>query len=99
MAEAQLAGKKRPSPDSGAADRDEQANKKRKVRRRLQHVQARPAHIEVAPQDPVFVQGQLLRSISAALAMAGFDSAKPSALEMFRGAVEECECKPAQRAI
>jgi hypothetical protein len=32
-----------------------------------------------------------LRSISAALTMVGFDSVKPTALEMFRSHVEECE--------
>ena len=90
MAESQVAGKKRRSPDSAAAEGDGQANKKRKVRRRLQHVQGKPAHTETASQDPVFVQGQLLRSICAALASVGFESALPSALEMFRGAVEEC---------
>lgn len=44
----------------------------------------------MAPQDPVFAQGQLMRSITAALTMVGFDSVKPSALEMFRAATEEC---------
>ena len=95
MAEAQIAGKKRRSPDSAAADEEGHAKKKRRVRRRLQRAQSRPAHVEAAPQDPVFVQGQLLRSISAALTMVGFDSAKPSALEMFRGAVEECALETA----
>lgn len=69
----------------------EQPRKKVKVTRRLHHVQALPQHVEPAPQDPVFVQGQLLRSISAALAVAGFDSVKPTALEMFRSHVEECK--------
>lgn len=54
-------------------------------------MQVKPQHIEPAPQDPVFVQGQLMRSIGAALALAGFDSVKPTALEMFRSHVEECE--------
>lgn len=48
-----------------------------------------PPQIEPAPQDPVFAQSQLLRSISAALAIAGFDSVLPSALEAFRADVEE----------
>ena len=84
---AQSAGLKRPHSDS--VD-DAQARKRIRVRRRLRHVQNKPQHIEPAPQDAVFVQGQLLRSISAALAMVGFDSVKPTALEMFRASVEEC---------
>ena len=72
------------------ANRDQHAPKKRKVRHRLHHLQPKPPHMDPAPQDPVFIQGQLLRSITAALAMAGFDSATPTALEMFRGAAEEC---------
>ncbi len=76
-------GMKRPHSDATSQQR-------RKVRRKLQHVQTRPQHVEPAPQDPVFVQGQLLRSIGAALAIVGFDSVKPAALEMFRSHVEEC---------
>lgn len=68
-----------------------------KVRRKLRHVQSRPLEVEAAPQDPVFTQGQLLRSIGAALAIVGFDSATPSALEMFRGCVEECEKDSGQK--
>lgn len=56
---------------------------------RLNHSQQRLQNVEPAPQDPVFVQGQLLRSITAALSMAGFDSVKPTALEMFRSHAEE----------
>ena len=79
---------KRPHFESAGG---EQAHKKRMVRRKLHHVQEKPRHIEPAPQNPVFVQGQLLRSIIATLAMVGFDSVKPTALEMFRSHVEECE--------
>ncbi|KAK3704712.1 hypothetical protein LTR37_013686 [Vermiconidia calcicola] len=87
MAEAiSRAGSKRPHSE---AANEEHTNKKRRVRRRLQHLQVKPQHIEPAPQDPVFVQGQLMRSIGAALALAGFDSVKPTALEMFRSHVEE----------
>ncbi|KAK3709112.1 hypothetical protein LTR37_011091 [Vermiconidia calcicola] len=87
MAEAiSRAGSKRPHSEAAI---EEHTHKKRKVRRRLQHVQVKPQHVEPAPQDPVFVQGQLMRSIGAALAMAGFDSVKPTALEMFRSHVEE----------
>lgn len=93
MAETQIAGKKRPSPSSTTTS-DGHARKKRKVRRSLHHIPHKPPHVEPAPQDPVFIQGQLLRSISAAVAMAGFDSAKPTALEMFRAAVEECTFFP-----
>lgn len=67
--------------------------KRRKVTRDgPQHVQQRPEHIEPAPQDPVFAQSQLLQSITATLTLAGFDSVRPSALEMFRAATEECRC-------
>lgn len=56
----------------------------------LSHIQQLPAQTEPAPQDEVFVQSQLLRSICTALAVVGYDSVKPSALEMFRAQVEEC---------
>ena len=64
--------------------------KRRRVHHTLRDPYQRPSHVEPAPQDPVFAQGQLLRSIGAALVMAGFDSVKPSAMEMFRSHVEEC---------
>jgi len=70
-------------------------SKKRRVEQpgthRLSHVQTRPAHVESAPQDAVFIQGQLLRSIATALAAVGFDSATPSALESLRAETEECK--------
>jgi len=82
------AGSKRPHSDSFATS---PPTKRRKViRKGPRHVQSRPAHVEVAPPDPVFAQAQLMRSISAALTLVGFDSVTPSALEMFRGATEEC---------
>lgn len=83
------AGIKRPHSSSTVAD--QAPHKKRRVHHVLRHVQVRPKDIELAPQDPVFAQGQLMKSIGAALVMAGFDSVKPSALEMFRAQVEECE--------
>lgn len=86
---AESAGQKRPHADSTTS----LPHKKRKVRRALRHVQNRPEHIEPAPQDPIFTQGQLMRSITAALVVAGFDSAQPTALEMFRASVEECTTK------
>jgi hypothetical protein len=64
------------------------------VRRRLQHVQQIPEAVEPAPQDPEYAEGQLLKSIAAALTLAGFDSVKPTALEMFRSHAEECEYMP-----
>lgn len=83
------AGIKRPHSQSFPSS---QQTKRRKVTRRgPQQLQQRPEHVELAPQDPVFAQSQLLRSITAALTLAGFDSVKPSALEMFRAATEECE--------
>ena len=66
-------------------------NKRQKIRHRIRRAQIQPLHTEAASQDPVFAQGQLLRSISAALVLAGFDGVKPTALEMFRSHVEECE--------
>ena len=67
------------------------SEKQQIVRRRLQHVQQIPEAVEPAPQDPVYAEGQLLKSISAALTLAGFDSVKPTALEMFRAHAEECQ--------
>lgn len=84
---AESPGTKRPHSDSTS---DAQPLKKRKVRRTLHHVQKKPQHVEPASQDPVFIQGQLLRNISAALVNVGFDSVKPTALEMFRSSAEEC---------
>jgi len=57
----------------------------------LRHVQHIPDAVEPAPQHPEFAEGQLLKSIGAALTLAGFDSVKPTALEMFRAHTEECE--------
>lgn len=61
------------------------------VHHRLHHVQQLPDAVEPAPQDPEFAEGQLLKSIGAALTLAGFDSVKPTALEMFRAHTEECK--------
>ena len=60
------------------------------VHHHLRHVQHIPEAVEPAPQDPEFADGQLLKSITAALTLAGFDSVKPTALEMFRAHTEEC---------
>lgn len=57
----------------------------------LTHIQRLPAETEPAAQDEAFVQAQLLRSICTALTIVGYESVKPSALEMFRAEVEECE--------
>ncbi|KAK6441826.1 hypothetical protein LTR95_001935 [Oleoguttula sp. CCFEE 5521] len=59
------------------------------VRRRAQHVQYLPNNTEPVPQDPAFAEQQLTKSISAGLTLAGFDGADSTALEMFRGLVEE----------
>lgn len=61
------------------------------VHHHLHHVQQHPDAVEPAPQDPEFAEGQLLKSIGAALTLAGFDSVKPTALEMFRAHAEECK--------
>lgn len=57
----------------------------------LTHIQQLPAETEPAAQDETFIQAQLLRSICTALTIVGYDSVKPSALEMFRAEVEECK--------
>ncbi|KAK4539645.1 hypothetical protein LTR36_010471 [Oleoguttula mirabilis] len=70
------------------------AHKKRRLHR-LQHVQHMPQHIEsapqggCAPQGPDFTREQLHKSIGAALVMAGFDAARPEALEMLKTHTEE----------
>lgn len=70
---------------------DDNSPKKQKTHHQLHHVQRLPDATEPAPQDPEFAEGQLLKSITAALTLAGFDSVKPTALEMFRAHTEECE--------
>ncbi|KAG9565494.1 hypothetical protein KCU71_g1447, partial [Aureobasidium melanogenum] len=55
----------------------------------LSHIQQLPPATEPAPQDEAFVQAQLLRSICTALTIVGYESVKPSALEMFRAEVDE----------
>lgn len=79
---------------NSSAGAEQQSSKKVKVHHHLHHVQHIPNEMEPAPQDPEFAEGQLLKSITAALTIAGFDSVKPTALEMFRGHVEECACSP-----
>lgn len=79
---------------NSSAGAEQQHSKKVKVHHHLHHAQHIPNEMEPAPQDPEFAEGQLLKSITAALTIAGFDSVKPTALEMFRGHVEECACYP-----
>jgi transcription initiation factor TFIID subunit 8 len=74
---------------SSLADDEAQPRKRPRITRRLRHIQHKPANVEPAPQDAVFTQSQLLRSITAILTAVGFDSVKPSALEMFRSHTEE----------
>jgi transcription initiation factor TFIID subunit 8 len=52
--------------------------------------QERLDEVTFNPQDEAFFEAQLLRSISLALSSVGFDSVKPTALEAFRGEVEQC---------
>lgn len=61
------------------------------VHHHLHNAQQLPDAVEPAAQDPEFAEGQLLKSIGAALTLAGFDSVKPTALEMFRAHAEECK--------
>lgn len=65
----------------------------------LGHIQQLPPATEPAPQDEAFIQAQLLRSICTALTIVGYDSVKPSALEMFRAEVEECEKLPLRNRV
>nr|POE56255.1 transcription initiation factor tfiid subunit 8 [Quercus suber] len=67
---------------------DERPTKKQRVHHAIHHTQPVPSHLEPATQDPVFVQGQLLKAISAALVVAGFDGVNSTALEMFRSHTE-----------
>lgn len=88
------AGTKRPHPSTTAtatasASPEHSTKRRRIIHHALKHVQHIPQDIEPAPQDPVFAQGQLLKSISAALVMVGYDAVLPTALEMFRSHVEE----------
>lgn len=82
-----VAGTKRPHSHSTTAPSG--LGKERRIHHALHHVQRIPKAIEPAPQNPIYAQGQLLKSISAALVMAGFDSVLPTALEFFRSHVEE----------
>ncbi|TIA07268.1 hypothetical protein D6C80_09884, partial [Aureobasidium pullulans] len=65
------------------------AGSKTKRTHHLSHIQQLPADTEPAAQDEAFIQAQLLRSICTALTIVGYESVKPSALEMFRAEVEE----------
>lgn len=85
------AGTKRPHSSSTS----EQQPPKKRVRHSLRHIQHLPHNVEPAPQDPAFAQTQLLRSLTAALSLAGFDSVKSTALEMFRSHTEEYMTKMA----
>ncbi|KAI6914082.1 hypothetical protein KC334_g962, partial [Hortaea werneckii] len=85
------AGVKRPH----SAIEDQSGEKRRRVHY-LRHVQRMPDNIEPAPQGsvaparvPDFARDHLLKSLGAALAIAGFDGARPEALEMLREHAEE----------
>ncbi|TKA30648.1 hypothetical protein B0A50_02368 [Salinomyces thailandicus] len=63
---------------------------------RLHHSQYIPSSIEPAPQGcaasahtPDITRAQLLKTLSASLALAGFDAARPEALESLRAHTEE----------
>lgn len=88
-------GVKRPHSESfiSSSNDTQQPTKRQRVTHKLHHVQNLPKHIEPAPQEPVFLQGQLIKSISAGLHLAGFDGVTASALEMFRAQVEESMLK------
>lgn len=75
---------------NSSANPESSPAKRQKVHHKLQHVQQIPEATEPASQEPEFAEGQLLKSIAAALTLAGFDSVKPTALEMFRAHAAEC---------
>jgi transcription initiation factor TFIID subunit 8 len=52
--------------------------------------QERAQEAALKAQDEAFFDAQLLRAISLTLSSVGFDSVKPTALEAFRGEVEQC---------
>ncbi len=78
-------GRKRAST---ADDGLRQIKRQRPCLHRLRHLQPLPHALP--DQDDSLFQMQLLRSISIALAAAGFDGTEPLALESFRAATEEC---------
>ncbi|KAF2840248.1 hypothetical protein M501DRAFT_911077, partial [Patellaria atrata CBS 101060] len=65
------------------------SKRRRLVKHGIKHKQNFEEDPTERPQDEAFFQSQLLRALSLNLSAVGFDGAKPSALEMFRGAVEE----------
>ena len=73
---------------SESLDSDAKSNRRMHTHS-LKHVQELPHDTTATPQDPYFVDSQLIRSLCLALTTVGFDSVKPSALEMFRAEVEE----------
>ncbi|KAF2142214.1 uncharacterized protein K452DRAFT_271034 [Aplosporella prunicola CBS 121167] len=83
------AGSKRPFADDDNAAYAHPPKRTRTVRHALHHRQQWHADPTLAPQDEAFFQSQLLRAISIALAAAGFEGAKPTALEAFRAQVDE----------
>ena len=79
------------------------AVKRRKLQHCLRHKQVALAEPAAEVQDeerPSYqqpddaIQQQFTRAILLTLSAVGFDSAKPSALEMFRSATEECAYFP-----
>jgi len=79
---------KRPHPSDA---RDSQTAKRQRTNHHsLRYRQQWHTDPTLAPQDELFFESQLLRSIVVALSAVGFDSVKPTALEAFRAEVEEC---------
>jgi transcription initiation factor TFIID subunit 8 len=68
-------------------------NKRLKTHRhKLQHAQQWELNPLLATQDETFFRAQLLRAVTMAVAAAGFDTAKPSALEQLLAMTENCKC-------
>lgn len=82
------AGIKRSASDFDA--HDSQIAKRRRIVHHIKHKQPWEVDPTLTPQDEKVFGSQMLRAISLTLGAVGFDGAMPSALEMFRGQIEEC---------
>ncbi|KAK8244057.1 transcription factor TFIID complex subunit 8 C-term-domain-containing protein [Phyllosticta capitalensis] len=81
------AGIKRSASDFDA--HDSQIAKRRRIVHHIKHKQPWEVDPTLTPQDEKVFGSQMLRAISLTLGAVGFDGAMPSALEMFRGQIEE----------
>lgn len=66
---------------------------------RIRHRQPGALELVENSQDASIFDRELSRAICVGLHCAGFNAVKSSALESFRGAVEECTIRPAPRSL